>query len=283
MARFVALALMCSLTPLASAQDDPFSDGPQSDQSESSAETKVGPADDEWSPKYKVVLRLSEDGLTRQVANTQNVDIPTVVYRSENHLIDGETVKRMVAVRRTERRQVQTIKTIHGTATLACDDFSMTTSTEKPTPDYSFECTGRCRLLLGGMIIDADSMKRENGTLTITNAVAQQQGLTMKSTSTHVDMQIFGVTTSSFGRPVGTLYAFELPISSPVDKSPQREVAPIPSPDSLFQDPRELEAKDSRPERRGVPEPTNLRSFSRFDEDTLPEPIREKAPSPRAP
>lgn len=153
--------------------------------------------DEEWKPRFRVILQLTKDGQAKKM--TKYEDVARIAYTTGNVTgTDGISRKVMTPVTRTQRVEVTVI--VPGTAVLACDEISMTAAHEK-SETYTFECQGRCRLMMSGLRIDGESAKLAQDKLTLTNATITKDQTVLTAPETTVPLKLFGVSTSAFDGP----------------------------------------------------------------------------------
>ncbi|MCR9198643.1 MAG: hypothetical protein NXI04_08375 [Planctomycetaceae bacterium] len=162
----------------------------------------------EWAPRLRIFITLQSD------ESPGSDPAARVRYFSS----------RTAAAPPVEVRPARTTNTSPTIATLACDDISLSTDADDATVKYHFETQSRCRLLLSDLRIDADSMKLEDGVLTIINATTTTKDkTTMHAEQMTIPLNPVAISTGMFGKPVSALQA---PVRVALEEQPK----PAPGP-----------------------------------------------------
>lgn len=141
----------------------------------------------EWSPKLRVMLTLVPDS-----AGAKS-------HSSIRYFTGRDTEPSAVNI------QPAAVAIRPSYATLACDEISLATAGEDSV-EYQFEANSRCRLLLSSLQIDGDSMKLEDGVLTVSNAITTtKDGMKLQAEQMTIPLKPVAISTGMFGQPVSTL------------------------------------------------------------------------------
>ncbi len=208
---------------------------------EKDAQNPIGNTEkDKWRPRFQVTLHTKENGLPGKTQRTVEVPIYETAYEDREVAVyePGKTSERKlitqrVAVRKLAYRKETVTVWERGSATLLCDELSVSIA-KSDTSNYGFECSGRLYIRIGGLILDADSGSHKDGVLQLTNVTISQQETRATASSLSVPLQVLGLATADFDKPVSNLVPFQ---PQPYDQFMKEETRALrPMPDSGFPD-----------------------------------------------
>jgi hypothetical protein len=247
--------------PVQRSADVPLSQTPD----EKDAQNPIGNTEkDKWRPRFQVTLHTKENGLPGKTQRTVEVPIYETAYEDREVAVyePGKTSERKlitqrVAVRKLAYRKETVTVWERGSATLLCDELSVSIA-KSDTSNYGFECSGRLYIRIGGLILDADSGSHKDGVLQLTNVTISQQETRATASSLSVPLQVLGLATADFDKPVSNLVPFQ---PQPYDQFMKEETRALrPMPDSGFPDENVPNRAQPDP---GLPDP--FRDANEFD------------------
>ncbi len=177
---------------------------------------------DGWKPRYRVVLKLTNDGTSRTVDEPFVVLETTLRSKEESVVLpDGSSVTRVVQFPTTVFKPQMRRTVCPGTALLAADEVSVTmaAATDGKAPgSFAFETRGRTRLLLAPYVFDCNSAKLVDGVLTLTEVSSPSGPVRMRAEKIEIDLSVLGVDSSQFDQPIEALVPATSP---PLDDAPR--------------------------------------------------------------